>query len=155
MTADAYGLMATVGFALAAIIAVATTIFFFLGHVRDARDELTGRTQQRALAELRAGSVARSRFFGAGQASHGSGAFAGEGSGSLHVRSWVSSEAATSPASSELGPTLLSDGGKTESAATPGSEEGTTLLGAARDTAAPAPSEAGTTLLGSNGEREA
>lgn len=155
MSADAYGLVATVGFALAAISAVATTIFFFLGHVRDARDELTGRTQQRALAELRAGSVARSRFFAAGQTPYGRGLSAEEGSGSLHVRSWASSEAATSPAPSEMGTTLLSEEGHAEPGATTGSEAGTTLLDAAQPTATPAPSEAATTLLAPSDEEEA
>ncbi len=150
MSAQAFGLIEVVGYALAAVFAVAAGAYYATHHVREVRGELTGATARAAIQEMRERGV--SRLAGGALATPGDGAAPSEvPSGSLHVRFFgtggtgvtrkaVVAEGAagqTQRTSSESGTTLLSD------AAAPPSESGTTLLS---DAAAP-PSEYGTTLL--------
>lgn len=171
MTADTYGMVATIAYSMAAVFAVIAIVIFFTQHIRKVHDDLTGRTEQRAIADLRSGSVSRARFFVGGGADDDSsaavvdangrprrrdGAQAGTSS-SLKLRRFskqdeVAQTAATGAAVSggadvdaaESGTTLLgADGAATGGApaADAGSESGTTLLGDAAATA-PAASEA-------------
>lgn len=64
MDAEAFGVVAVVGYVFAAIFAVIAVILFFTLHIRSVRDDLTGRTAERAIADLREGRGNRSRFFG-------------------------------------------------------------------------------------------
>lgn len=64
MDAEAFGVVAVVGYVFAAIFAVIAVTLFFTLHIRSVRDDLTGRTAERAIADLREGRGNRSRFFG-------------------------------------------------------------------------------------------
>ena len=64
MDAEAFGVVAVVGYVFAAIFAAVAVILFFTLHIRSVRDDLTGRTAERAIADLREGRGNRSRFFG-------------------------------------------------------------------------------------------
>ena len=152
--ASTLGMVATIGYSLAAVFALLAVTYYFMRHVRVVRDELTGRTAQREIAEMRAGRRGRS-WLGSASGAAGSvlgaarGTFGGATSGSLHVRNV---EAATNVVSSpadegaESGTTLL---GTTA----PGTESGTTLLVAAPTVAGDVASdEEGTTLLSGDGE---
>lgn len=86
------GMVSTVGYSLAVVFAVIATIFYVTQHVRSVHDELTGRTAQREIAEMREGRRGRT-FLGAASSAANSvlaaaqGAVSGNaGSGSLHVR---------------------------------------------------------------------
>lgn len=166
MNADLFGVIAVVGFGLAVVFAVAAAAYGVTHHVREVRDELTGRAAARAIEELRSGHRAMSA---AASAASG-GRVPGVQSGSLQVRHGATSIPLTAEAptavreskaalsddgaegdSSEAGTTLLGAIGKkgvseSGTAAEEGTSElGTTLL--AGKGSAPA-SEAGTTLLG-------
>lgn len=64
MSAEAFGMMAIICYSLAAVLVVIAIILYFVQHIRSVRDDLTGRTAQRAIAELREGTANRSKFFG-------------------------------------------------------------------------------------------
>ncbi len=64
MSAAAFGLTAIICYSLAAVCVAIAVILFFVLHIRDVCDDLTGRTAQRAIAQLRSGSSNRSKFFG-------------------------------------------------------------------------------------------
>ncbi len=159
MSAQTFAAIEAGGYALAAILLMATAIYFFTRHVLAVRDELTGRAARRAIEELRSGGISRP----VADMARGGGRGASE-SGSLHVRfagrtssrrvttgprrtggmaafqttgslTPTGSTLATAAAPSEAGTTLLSVDAP--------SEAGTTLLSSADD----APSESGTTLL--------
>ena len=139
MTANLLGTISTVLLVLAVLLVIAAALMFFAFDIRAVRDELTGRTAERAIATMRAESWAlrRSRERSARALTEdGPNAPEGEGSGSLHVRK-VRSQGA--PTGDEAGTTLLSDAGTG-----PDSDEtGTTLLSADASDA----DETGTTLL--------
>lgn len=63
MSTEAFGMLAVIAYSLAAVFAVVAVIVFFTQHIRQVHDDLTGRTAQRAIADLRSGSVSRSKFF--------------------------------------------------------------------------------------------
>lgn len=146
-----FGMIATLGYSLAAVFALLAVVYYFLRHVRAVRDELTGRTAQREIADMRAGrrghSWLGSKSFATPAGLGGSrGAATGEGSGSLHVRNVEAPTNIVTPmpeGDSELGTTLLSAQASTSA---PETEAGTTLLTSQSDT------EAGTTLLSNEGE---
>ena len=176
MSADAFGFIEVAGYAFAVVLLIAATVFYFTQHIREVRDEMTGRTSARAIDELRAGRAGARRSspdvreMGKGSKSSGH-ASASEASGSLHVRKIsagapLPSKKTAVPAApvepSEAGTTLLgSDSTESGAGARPGStgavpasETSTTLLSgepglepSAMGPVESAPSEAGTTLL--------
>lgn len=167
MSAQTFAAIEAGGYALAAILLMATAIYFFTRHVLAVRDELTGRAARRAIEELRSGGISRP----VADMARGGGRGASE-SGSLHVRfagRTSSRRATTGPrrtggmaAPRETGSvapggpapapatTAPSEAGTTLLAADAPSESGTTLLAADA-----APSEAGTTLLSADAPSEA
>ena len=89
--ASTLGMIATIGFSLAAVFAVIAVIFYVTQHVHDVSDELTGRSAQREISEMRAGRPGRS-FLGVASSAASSVMSAARGgssssSSSLHVRS--------------------------------------------------------------------
>ena len=88
MGAETYGMIATAGYALALALAAAAIVMFFVLHIREVRDELTGKSARRAIEEMREGRRGTIRVAGAAAvgASGAGTAVPGEGSGSLHVR---------------------------------------------------------------------
>lgn len=143
------------GYALAMVFAIAAAVVFFTKHVREVRDEMTGRTAKRAIEEMRSGgggifrAVASMRFADGGHAERGdeSGRFPGRAervrrtrartSGSLRVRFSKDSVDAEKTArvegrmrdvASEAGTTLLAADAAEERARKDASEAGTTLL---------------------------
>jgi len=151
MSAYAYGMLAVISYSLAGVCAVLTAIFFFAKNVRQVRNDLTGRTAERAIADLRQGKGSRSRFFG-GE----------EGGAAGASRNARTSRASSHDASGSLKLRRVSadDVPTTEMAQTE-NEPGTTILGAAADTetettvlGAAAGSEDGTTLLNSADESD-
>ncbi len=139
MTANLLGTISTVLLVLAVLLVIAAALMFFAFDIRAVRDELTGRTAERAIATMRAESWAlrRSRERSARALTEdGPNAPEGEGSGSLHLRK-VRSQGA--PTGDEVGTTLLSDVGTGSDS----DETGTTLLSADASDA----DETGTTLL--------
>lgn len=167
MGAETYGMIATAGYALALALAAAAIVMFFVLHIREVRDELTGKSARRAIEEMREGRRGTIRVAGAAAvgASGAGTAVPGEGSGSLHVREVAARGEKTGATgrrrSGRTGSTVASrpHAGTTASVGAPApaaaaSEAGTTLLskgaGAHEDPAAasaPGDSEAGTTLL--------
>lgn len=146
MSAQTFAAIEAGGYALAAILLMATAIYFFTRHVLAVRDELTGRAARRAIEELRSGGISRP----VADMARGGGRGASE-SGSLHVRfagRTSSRRATTGPrrtggmAAFQTTGSLTPTGSTLATAAVP-SEAGTTLL------SVDAPSEAGTTLLSS------
>ena len=146
MSAQTFAAIEAGGYALAAILLMATAIYFFTRHVLAVRDELTGRAARRAIEELRSGGISRP----VADMARGGGRGASE-SGSLHVRfagRTSSRRATTGPrrtggmAAFQTTGSLTPTGSTLATAAAP-SEAGTTLL------SVDAPSEAGTTLLSS------
>lgn len=165
---ETFGMVATAGYSLAAALAVVAVIYYVTQHVHAVHDELTGRTAQREIAEMRAGRRGRTWLGAAGSAA-GSllaaarGKASGfEGSGSLRVRSVADatddmerdaetgrvSEGKTgavdraersASAKAEMGTTLLSDGASSDEAA----EEGCTTEGSTTLLSSPAPKDAG------------
>ncbi|WP_130810263.1 hypothetical protein [Olsenella sp. Marseille-P4559] len=83
------GVASTVGYVLAALLALVAVILFFTLHIRSVRDELTGRTAAAAIAQMRGMTwAARRRREAVARrlTADGTGAPEGEGSGSLHLR---------------------------------------------------------------------
>lgn len=140
MAPEMFGVIAVIGFGLAAVLAIVAAAYGATHHVRSVHDELTGRAAQRAIDAMREGRSSVPAL-AVQQGSRGD-----VQSGSLRLREVNSRDRRPFAASSTL--PVASD-------ATPQREEvlesesGTTLL----DTVAPsgcAPdSEAGTTLLSS------
>ncbi len=173
MDANAFGALEIAGYAIAIVCAIAAAVVFFTQHIREVRDEMTGRAAARAIEELRAGRTGAARVPSAGKrggADRGvPGARRSVGSartsGSLHVRMMADDAAETERMEeSELGTTLLRAGDPTQRPAATGadaaaeeSEAGTTLLdgGKFADEPDDEPSEAGTTLLGDDERSEA
>lgn len=148
MTANILGTVSTVLLALAALLVVTAIAMFFMLDIRAVRDELIGRTAERAIATMRSESwaVRRNRERSArALTADGPDAPEGEDSGSLHLRR------VTTPRNvrveDETGTTLLSKTGTGTGATTNDDETGTTLLSTG-DTNA---DEAGTTLLADTG----
>ena len=56
-----YTIMAVAGFSLAAVFAVAAVALFFALRIREVRDDLTGRTAARSIAEIRSRAKTRKR----------------------------------------------------------------------------------------------
>lgn len=182
---ETFGMVATAGYSFAAVLAVVAVIYYVTQHVHAVHDELTGRTAQREIAEMRAGRRGRTWLGAAGSAAGSLLAAArgkatgSEGSGSLHVRSVeyaaddmerdaetgrvsegktgvVDRVARSAAVKAEMGTTLLSDGASSDEAA----EEGdTTLLSAPSDSEAKedegGTTEGGTTLLSSPAPKDA
>lgn len=171
MDANAFGTLEIAGYALAAVCAIAAVVVFFTQHIREVRDEMTGRAAVRAIEELRAGRTGVARVLsagkrgGAGQGVPGARHSAGSArtSGSLHVRMMADDAAETEHMEeSELGTTLLRAEDPAQQPASTGtgaaaeeSEAGTTLLGGKGPSDEEAPSEAGTTLLKNDEPSEA
>ena len=144
MTANVLGTVSTVLLALAALLVVAAMLMFFLLDIRAVRDELIGRTAERAIATMRSESWAlrRNRERSArALTADGPDAPEGEESGSLHLRKVVPRDVRVED---ETGTTLLSDAGTGSNA----DETGTTLLANGDETNS---DEAGTTLLADEG----
>lgn len=142
MNADLFGVIAVVGFGLAVVFAVAAAAYGVTHHVREVRDELTGRAAARAIEELRSGH----RAMGAPVSAEPGGRAPGVQSGSLQVRHGATSIPLTAEAPTavrESKAALGDDGAEGDS-----SEAGTTLLGAIAKEGA---SELGTTLLAGKG----
>lgn len=142
MNADLFGVIAVVGFGLAVVFAVAAAAYGVTHHVREVRDELTGRAAARAIEELRSGH----RAMGAPVSAAPGGRAPGVQSGSLQVRHGATSIPLTAEAPTavrESKAALGDDGAEGDS-----SEAGTTLLGAITKEGA---SELGTTLLAGKG----
>lgn len=142
MNADLFGVIAVVGFGLAVVFAVAAAAYGVTHHVREVRDELTGRAAARAIEELRSGH----RAMGAPVSAAPGGRAPGVQSGSLQVRHGATSIPLTAEAPTavrESKAALGDDGAEGDS-----SEVGTTLLGAIAKEGA---SELGTTLLAGKG----
>lgn len=144
------GMVSTVGYSLAVVFAVIATIFYVTQHVRSVHDELTGRTAQREIAEMREGRRGRT-FLGAASSAANSvlaaaqGAVSGNaGSGSLHVRNV---ERETDDMEHEV---ATGEVDRAAQSAAAQAEVRTTLLGADTTGATASEeteSEAGTTLL--------
>lgn len=146
------GMVSTVGYSLAVVFAVIAAIFYVTQHVRSVHDELTGRTAQREIAEMREGRRGRT-FLGAASSAANSvlaaaqGAVSGNaGSGSLHVRNV---ERETDDMEREVGTGAVD---RADQSAAAQAEVRTTLLGSSATAAAATASEtseaeAGTTLL--------
>lgn len=146
MNADLFGVIAVVGFGLAVVFAVAAAAYGVTHHVREVRDELTGRAAARAIEELRSGH----RAMGAPVSAAPGGRAPGVQSGSLQVRHGATSIPLTAEAPTavrESKAALGDDGAEGDS-----SEAGTTLLGAI---AKEGVSELGTTLLAGKGSAPA
>ena len=146
MTANLLGTISTVLLVLAVLLVIAAALMFFAFDIRAVRDELTGRTAERAIATMRAESWAlrRSRERSArALTADGPDAPEGEGSGSLHLRKVRSQRSQDTSAGDEAGTTLLSDAGTGSDS----DETGTTLLSADASDA----DETGTTLLANEG----
>lgn len=142
MNADLFGVIAVVGFGLAVVFAVAAAAYGVTHHVREVRDELTGRAAARAIEELRSGH----RAMGAPVSAAPGCRAPGVQSGSLQVRHGATSIPLTAEAPTavrESKAALGDDGAEGDS-----SEAGTTLLGAIAKEGA---SELGTTLLAGKG----
>lgn len=177
MSAEAWGILAVVGYSLAGVLAVIALIWFFTQNIRQVRSDLTGRTAQRAIAELRSGEGNRSRFFGGedrGAAARVAGALGVEGgdeseSGNLKLRFFSSHKGSTGKTgrtkSGHLKSGSLFGSGKLqkghtgqvvapaasgEAAEANASESSTTLLGVGQtgETASMEEAEGSTTLLG-------
>ena len=123
MTADAYGMMALISYSLAGVCAVLTVIFFFVKHIRQVGDDLTGRTAERAIADLRQGKGNRSRFFGGEERSvsggsrnaHASRVDKHDTNGSLKLRRFSADDVETTAIpdeEAESGTTLLAGAGE-------------------------------------------
>ena len=146
MTANLLGTISTVLLVLAVLLVIAAALMFFAFDIRAVRDELTGRTAERAIATMRAESWAlrRSRERSArALTADGPNAPEGEGSGSLRLRKVRSQRTQGVPTGDETDTTLLSDAGTSSDA----DEAGTTLL----STSASDADETGTTLLADDG----
>ncbi len=146
MTANLLGTISTVLLVLAVLLVIAAALMFFAFDIRAVRDELTGRTAERAIATMRAESWAlrRSRERSArALTADGPDAPEGEGSGSLHLRKVRSQRSQDTSAGDEAGTTLLSDAGTGSDF----DETDTTLLSADASDA----DETGTTLLANEG----
>lgn len=146
MTANLLGTISTVLLVLAVLLVIAAALMFFAFDIRAVRDELTGRTVERAIATMRAESWAlrRSRERSArALTADGPDAPEGEGSGSLHLRKVRSQRSQDTSAGDEAGTTLLSDAGTGSDS----DETDTTLLSADASDA----DETGTTLLANEG----
>ena len=76
-----FNIVAVVGFSLAAVLAACAVVMFFALRVKDVRDELTGKTAARSIAEIR--SRAKTRKRSASQAAQRLGWSAGVSSGDL------------------------------------------------------------------------
>lgn len=79
-------LLAAVSYVVAAVLAAVAAIFYVTQHVRAAHDELSGRSAQREIAEIRAGRRGRSWFGAIGSAAAPAAAAADGDGGSLRVR---------------------------------------------------------------------
>ena len=158
MSAYAYGMLAVISLSLAGVCAVLTAIFFFAKNIRGVHDDLTGRTAERAIAELRQGKGSRSRFFGgedggakAGRSARSSRASKHDTSGSLRLRRFSADDISTTEmegTESEAGTTMLGTARSEADTTMPGateSEAGTTMLSAV---GANTGGEAATSLLG-------
>lgn len=146
MTANLLGTISTVLLVLAVLLVIAAALMLFAFDIRAVRDELTGRTAERAIATMRAESWAlrRSRERSArALTADGPDAPEGEGSGSLHLRKVRSQRSQDTSAGDEAGTTLLSDAGTGSDS----DETDTTLLSADASDA----DETGTTLLANEG----
>lgn len=146
MTANLLGTISTVLLVLAVLLVIAAALMFFAFDIRAVRDELTGRTAERAIATMRAESWAlrRSRERSArALTADGPDAPEGEGSGSLHLRKVRSQRSQDTSAGDEAGTTLLSDAGTGSDS----DETDTTLLSADASDA----DETGATLLANEG----
>lgn len=155
MSAQTFAAIEVGGYALAAVLLMATVIYFFTRHVLAVRDEITGRAARRAIEELRSGGISRPVADMARGGGRGPSDGASE-SGSLHVRfaGRTSSRMATTGARRTRGlknspaTGAVAQTGTTTSATTVApSESGTTLL-------TEVPSESGTTLLSSEAPSE-
>ena len=156
---ETFGMVATAGYSFAAVLAVVAVIYYVTQHVHAVHDELTGRTAQREIAEMRAGRRGRTWLGAAGSAA-GSLLAAARGKATGRVsegKTGVVDRVARSAAvKAEMGTTLLSDGASSDEAA----EEGdTTLLSAPSDSEAKedegGTTEGGTTLLSSPTPKDA
>ena len=76
-----FDIVAVVGFSLAAVLAACAVVMFFALRIKDVRDELTGKTAARSIAEIR--SRAKTRKHSASQAAQRLGWSAGVSSGDL------------------------------------------------------------------------
>lgn len=155
---ETFGMVATIGYSLAVVFAVIAVIFFFTQHVKTVHDELTGRTAQREIAEMREGRRGRT-FLAAASSAAGSVLSAARGratgaigSGSLHVRNV---EAQTNDMEKDEETSVVSRPGtptgkvsRAESSKGARAEMGTTLLtDVSKPAEADAATEGGTTLL--------
>ena len=145
MAPEAFGVIAVIGFGFDAVLAIAAAVYGVTHHVRDVRDELTGRAAQRAIDAMREGRgsvpvlAVRQGVRGDVQ------------SGSLRLREVNSRDRKPFAASSTL--SVASDASSCGEEALE-SEAGTTSLDSVASSGAALDSEAGTTLL-SQGERGA
>ena len=55
-----FGMIATLGYSFAAVFTLLAVVYYFLRHVRAVRDEMTGKTAQREIADIRSGRRGRS-----------------------------------------------------------------------------------------------
>lgn len=158
MNAETFGLIAVIGYSLAGVFAVVSVIIFVTQHIRQVRNDLTGRTAARAIAQLRAGEGARTHVSEWNalkeQRKRGGGEGSAHESGSLKLRRISSKKASTTTpmSAAEASTTYLSDAQKA-STTTPmnAAEASTTYLSDAQKTVETtqktAGTEASTTLL--------
>ena len=60
MSAETFGVIEAAGYVTAAVLLMATLVFFFTRHVREVHDELTGKAARAAIEGLRqGGGIAR------------------------------------------------------------------------------------------------
>ena len=159
MSAYAYGMLAVISPSLAGVCAVLTAIFFFAKNIRGVHDDLTGRTAERAIAELRRGKGSRSRFFGgedgsakAGRSARSSRASKHDTSGSLRLRRFSADDISTTEmesAENEAGTTML-----VAANANTGDEAATSLLSGAEAVRNEEEAEGATSLLSSPARKE-
>ncbi|MGI6217061.1 MAG: hypothetical protein ACOYIK_05565 [Coriobacteriales bacterium] len=113
MSSDIFGTISVAFLALAIGLAAVAVVLFFVFHIRQVRDDLTGQTAQRAIADLRSGNTVRSRFFGgeshiSGKSRSREAAAFDQGSGSLHIRNVGKSEVSVeAPEAEDLGPVTM------------------------------------------------
>ncbi len=144
-TANALGVASSAFLALAVVLAVVAVILYFVLRIRDVRNELTGKTAERAIAQMRSTTWAERRMRESSARKLTDVASGDDGKEkSFEVRS-------TTP-KSETSTTVMGD--------EPPSEAGTTLLEDAESETtllsdpSPEGSESATTLLGDDSEKE-
>ncbi len=116
-------LVSDVALALCLVLALAAVVLFFTLHIREVRDELTGRTAERAIAQIRQTTWSERRMReSAARRVLGDGSMPSDETSSMRVRSAYGPEDRTTvTAASEDATTIVGDAGSP-------SEDATTIV---------------------------